>query len=164
MFSNLRMSNYDDGDCKTITRSLSLPPTWKLQAFFHFKMLNFNAPLWKFQCIQNCEKLLIFFSATLCNVFIFLFYFSIVDFNFNKVEPRYFISIVLCISKFYFILKFPFSCYCLHIFHFIYVVNFLAFFISLYKFFCRKNFSFTNWHAIAKINLKFHNFIVIHST
>lgn len=101
---NLRMSNYDDGDCKTITcsLSLSLPPTWKVQAFFHFKMLNFNAPLWKFQRIQNCEKLLIFFSATLCNFYFIFTLFSIVDFNFNKVEPRYFISILLCISKFYF--------------------------------------------------------------
>lgn len=30
--------------------------------------------------------------------------------------------------------------------------------------FCKKNFSFTKCHAIAKIDLKFHNFNVIHST
>lgn len=145
--------------------SLSLAPSYMKSAsiFFHFKMLNLNAPLWKFQCIQNCEKLLIFFLQ--CYAIFFLYFYFIFPSS-TSISIRLSRGILLQYCSAYrnsiLILKFPFSCCCLHIFHFIYVVNFCSFFIV--QIFYGKNFSLTKWHAIAKINLQFHNFIVIHST
>lgn len=151
---NLRMSNYDDGDCKTITCSLSLAPSYmKSASIFSLQNAQLQCAIMEVSTYTELWKTVNFFFLQRYATFIlFLLYFP----SSTSISIRLSRGILFQYCSAYrnsiLIFKLPFSCCRLHISHFMHVVNF-----------CRKNFSLTKWHAIAKINLQFHNFIVIHS-
>lgn len=124
--------------------SLSLAPSYmKSASIFSLQNAQLECAIMEVSMYTELWKTVNFFF---CNVMQFFLYFYFIFPSSTSISIRLSRGILFQYCSAYrnsiLILKFPFFCCCLHIFHFIYVVNFLAFlfFFTLYKFSVKRTF------------------------